>query len=182
MLSRTAFAGPPGPAFSFSAYLQCLSSTSLRVETHWFSPIPVRRCPRIRSQLGHTPPTGPVWGFAGVRSLTRPPKPHTGPHRGEFGFSPQNEFTPPPKGGGAGYRFSWVRSVCPARSQPGHSGPTGPVQGFGGVSSLPGCQNRTQGHTGPSLVLIAFSCCALGLAGLTSPFPACSLPPPGWDG
>ena len=86
VLSRTAFAGPPGPAFSFSAYLQCLSSTSLRVETHWFSPIPVRRCPRIRSQLGHTPPTGPVWGFAGVRSLTRPPKPHTGPYTGFFAF------------------------------------------------------------------------------------------------
>ena len=37
------------------------------------------------------------------RFLTWPPKSHTGPHRGEFGFSLQNELTPPPKGGGAGF-------------------------------------------------------------------------------
>ena len=30
-------------------------------------------------------------------------KPHTAAHGGEFGFSPQNEFTPPPKGGGTGF-------------------------------------------------------------------------------
>ena len=40
------------------------------------------------SQTAHTASTGPVWGFAGVASLTRPPKPHTGPHGGEFGFGP----------------------------------------------------------------------------------------------
>ena len=37
---------------------------------------------------------------------TRLSKPHTGPHRVEFVFPPQNEFTPPPKGGGAGFRSS----------------------------------------------------------------------------
>ena len=71
------------------------------------------------------------------RFPSRPPKPHTGPHGGEFGFSPQNEFTPPPKGGGAGYRLSGVGRVCPARSQPGHVGPTGPVWSFGGVGPYP---------------------------------------------
>ena len=65
----------------------------------------VCRCPRIRSQLGHTPPTGPVWGFDGVVFLPRPLTGHKSPHRAEFGFSPQNEFTPPPKGGWAGYRL-----------------------------------------------------------------------------
>ena len=39
---------------------------------------------------------------------TLSPKPHTGPHRGEFVFSPQNGLTPPPKGGGSGYHLSWV--------------------------------------------------------------------------
>ena len=33
-----------------------------------------------------------------------------------------------------------------------HTPPTGPVWGCAGVVSLPGSQNRTQGHTGPSLV------------------------------
>ena len=44
-------------------------------------------------------------GLRWCRSPTRLSKSHTGPHRGEFVFPPQNEFTPPPKGGGAGYRL-----------------------------------------------------------------------------
>ena len=52
-------------------------------------------------QLAHTASTGPVRRFPSVRSPTRLSKPHTGAHRAEFGFSPQNGFTPPPKGGGA---------------------------------------------------------------------------------
>ena len=83
-------------------------------------------------------------------------KPHTAAHGGEFGFSPQNELTPPPKGGGAEYHLSWVCWVCPARSQPGHAGPTGLVWGFAGVVPLPGSQNRTQALTGPSLVFTVF--------------------------
>ena len=47
-------------------------------------------------------------GLRWCRSPTRLSKPHTGSHRGEFGFSPQNELTPPPKGGGAGYHLGWV--------------------------------------------------------------------------
>ena len=41
-------------------------------------------------------------------SLPRPLTGHKSSHRGEFGFSPQNELTPPPKGGGAGYHLGWV--------------------------------------------------------------------------
>ena len=92
---------------------------------------------------------------------TRPPKPHTGPHRCEFVFSLQNELTPPPLGGGAGYRLSWVCWSFPAE-KPGAfpqektdtsypraslgsclwqllvtAGPTGRVCCFGGVVSLP---------------------------------------------
>ena len=65
-----------------------------------------RLCPRIRSQLPRTAPTGPVWGFDGAVPPTQPSKPHTVSHRAEFGFSPQNELTPPPLGGGAGYHLS----------------------------------------------------------------------------
>ena len=68
----------------------------------------VGRCPRIRSQLAHAGPTGPVWGFAGVVPLPRPLTGQKSPHRAEFVFSPQNKSTPPPKGGGAGYHLSWV--------------------------------------------------------------------------
>ena len=41
----------------------------------------------IRSQLAHTAPTGPVWGFTGVVSLPYPLTGHKSPHRGEFGFT-----------------------------------------------------------------------------------------------
>ena len=44
-------------------------------------------------------------GLWRCRFLTWLSKSHTGPHRAEFVFSPQNELTPPPKGGGAG---SWL--------------------------------------------------------------------------
>ena len=95
----------------------------------------VCRCPRIRSQLGHTPPTGPVWGFAGVAlpllGLQNRTQGRTG---ASLGFLPQNKLTPPPKGGGAGYRVSWVCWYCPARSQLAHTPPTGPVRGCAGVT------------------------------------------------
>ena len=60
-------------------------------------------------------------------------------------------FTPPPKGGGVGYRHSWVRQVCPACPQAAHVGPTAPVWGFAGVIgviSLLGSQNRIRGLHG----------------------------------
>ena len=98
------------------------------------------------------PITGSRWpnraclGLCWCRSPTPPQKPRTALHRAEFGFSPQNEVTPPPLGGGVGYHLFWVRRVCPARSQPGHSGPTGPVWGFDGVVPLP---RPLTGHKSP---------------------------------
>ena len=65
-----AFAGPAGPAFSFSAFLLPVCSPSC-VEGLAFSH-PGSPLFWIRSQLGHTGPTGPVWGFAGVVSLLGP--------------------------------------------------------------------------------------------------------------
>ena len=73
MLPRTAFAGPPGPAFFFF----CLSPFSLNRlflsgdETSFLSP-GVGCCPWIRPQPGHTPSTGSVGGFPGVVSLLGP--------------------------------------------------------------------------------------------------------------
>ncbi len=109
------------------------------------------------SQLGHTGPTGLVWGFGGVvplPGLQNRTQRHTGP---SLFFLPKTSLPLPLKGGGAGYRLSWVGRVGPARSQPGHSGPTGPVCSFAGVTPLSGLQNRTQGHTGPNLVSPPFS-------------------------
>ena len=47
-------------------------------------------------------------GLCWCCSLPRPLTGQKSPHRAKFGFSPQNEFTPPPKGGGAGYHLGWV--------------------------------------------------------------------------
>ena len=68
-------------------------------------------------QEPHAGPTGPVWSFGGVASLPRPLTGHKSPHRGEFVFPPQNEFTPPPKGGGAGYHLTWLAGILMQRSQ-----------------------------------------------------------------
>ena len=143
-----------GLLFSFSAFsLPSLSHLSLPSRGEIVFLVPgLCRCPRIRPQLAHTAPTGLVWGFAGVVSLSCPQTGQKSPHRSKFGFSPQNELTPPPKGGGAGYRLSWVCWVCPARAQLPHTAPTGPFWGLAGIRSLLSSQNRTQGHTGPSFV------------------------------
>ena len=177
---RAAFAGPPEPDFSFSAFL--LPARPLACVDGLAFSHPVSPLSWFRSQLAHTPPTGLVWGFAGVVSLSCPQTGQKSPHRSKFGFSPQNELTPPPKGGGAGYRLSWVCWVCPARAQLPHTAPTGPFWGLAGIRSLLSFQNRTQGHTGPSLVFTAFSWCALGLAKLPNPAPACIPLLPGWVG
>lgn len=47
-----------------------------------------------------------------------------------------------------------LTQICP---QLPHTPSTGQVTDFGGVVSLPGFQNRTQGLTGPSLALTVFS-------------------------
>ena len=69
---------------------------------------------RIRPQLPHTPPTGSVWGFAGVASLLDLQKRTQGHTGASLVFLLQNKFTPPPKGGGAGHRLSWVCWSFPA--------------------------------------------------------------------
>ena len=54
------------------------------------------------------------------------------PHWGTRGrvcfFCPKTRL-PLPLKGGADYRLSWVRRVCPTRLQPAHTAPTGPVWG-----------------------------------------------------
>ena len=100
-------------------FLFCLSPVSLNRlflsgdETSFLSP-GVGCCPRIRSQLAHTGPTGRVCCFAGVVSLPgcqNRTRRHTG---ASLVFLLQNKFTPPPKGGGAGHRLSWVCWSFPA--------------------------------------------------------------------
>ena len=86
-------------------------------------------------------------------------------------FCSKNEFTPPPKGGGAGYRLSWVCRVCLTRLEPAHTAPTGPVWSLAGVVLLLSFQNRTQGHVGLSLVSTLFLPYSFALAGLICPAP-----------
>ena len=107
----------------------------------------------------HTASTGLVCGFAGVVPLSVFNPAHSA-SQGKFLFCVQNEVTPPPKGGGAGYHLSWVGRVGSVRSKLGHAGSTRPTLFLAGAGPLPGLQNRTQGHTGPSLVLTVFSWCA----------------------
>ena len=87
--------------FFLSAFLLPVCSPSC-VEGLAFSH-PVSPLSRICSQLAHTGPTAPLTHLAGVVSLPRPLTGLKSPHRAEFGFSSQNESTPPPKGGGAGF-------------------------------------------------------------------------------
>ena len=94
----------------------------------------------------HTRPHRAGLGLRWCRFPTLGSNRHTGANRAEFGFSPQNALTPPPKGGGAGYRLSWVCWVYLARSKLGHAGPTGPVWGFAGVVLLP---SHLTGHKSP---------------------------------
>ena len=66
--------------------------------------------------------------------------------QGQVLFFPQNELTPPPKGGGAGYRLSWVGRVGSVRSKLAHTPPTGRVCCFDGVVLLP---SHLTGHKSP---------------------------------
>ena len=117
------------------------------------------------------------------RFPTLSPKPHKGPHRAEFWFSHQNELTPPPLGGGARYRlfgllvFSRREARCFSAGKDGYfvsegfswqlpwqllltTGSHGSNEvglGLCWCRSPPRPQNRTQGHTGPSLVSPPFS-------------------------
>ena len=76
--------GRTGPSFGF------LTRTSLPLplkgEGLVLAQLEVLRFCWIRPQLAHTSPTGPVWCCAGIIP-TCPPKLHTGPYRGMFGFT-----------------------------------------------------------------------------------------------
>lgn len=86
-------------------------------------------------------------------SPTWPPKSHTGAHRAEFGFLSRTNSPLPLKREGLdiaclGFvEFALLVHNWGTLAQQGRSG------GFGGVAPLLGPQNRTQGHTGASLVL-----------------------------
>lgn len=149
-----------GLLFSFSAYLRFLSTTSLRVETHWFPltlgwPLP----PDSLTTGSHTSNRAGL-GLLWCRFPTRLSKPHTGP---SLVFLPKTSLPLPLKGEGLDIAFLWWFGFSLAVAfgncwpQLGHTPPTGRVWGFSGVTSLPGSQNRTQGHTGPSLDFTVFS-------------------------
>lgn len=151
---------PNWVCFFFSAFPQFLASTSLEWRQNQFSlswgltAAPGFAHNRLtRLQQGRQPVSLVLLPYLAPKTAHRP-------SRGRIHFFSPERVYPPPLGGGAGYLLSWVRRVCPARSQRGHTGPTGPVRGFSGVVSLPGSQNRTQGRTGASLALISFSWCA----------------------
>ena len=151
-----------------SFFFFCLSPVSLSHlflsgdETSFLSPR-VGRCSPIRSQLAHATPTGPVTRLAGVASLPRPLTGHESSHRGESCFPPRTNSPLPLKGEGRdfahlwGFGFSLAVAFGNRWPQLAHTGPTGRVCCFSGVVSLPGPQNRTQGHTGVSLVFTVFS-------------------------
>ena len=124
-----------------------------------FPPVAFYRC---HSNL-HRSPTRLQQGRSGaalMRSPTQPPKRHTGPHGGEFRFCAPKRGYPSPKGGGAGYRFSWVCWVCSARSQTAHTAPTAPVWGCAGVvSPTRPPKPHTGAHRG-EVGFTAFSWCA----------------------
>ena len=80
-----AFAGPAGPAFSFSAFLLTVVLPP-GVEGLAFSH-PGSPLFWIRSQLGSHWPNRACLGFRWCRFLTWLSKSHTGPHRGESGFT-----------------------------------------------------------------------------------------------
>ena len=72
----------------------------------WLFLIPVCRCPRIRSQLAHTGPTGPVTRFAGVRFPLLGPQNRTQGHTGaSLDFLPRTSLPLPLKGEGRGIVF-----------------------------------------------------------------------------
>ena len=95
-----------GLLFSFSAYLRFLSTASLRVETHWFPLTLGWPLPPDSLTTGSHASNRAGLGLCWCRFPSRPPKPHTGPHRAEFGFPPKKTNLPLPlKGEGLGIIF-----------------------------------------------------------------------------
>ena len=98
-----AFAGPAGPFFLFLPFFfpPVLSPAWMGlVFSHPGSPLS-----RIRPQLPHTPPTGPVWGFGGVLPYLASKTAH-GCSQGRVCFSSPKTNSPLPlKGEGLGIYF-----------------------------------------------------------------------------
>ena len=120
-----AFAGPAGPAFSFSAFLLPVCSPSC-VEGLAFSH-PGSPLSWIRSQLAHTGPTGRVCCFAGVVPLPGPQSRTQGHTGASLVFLCRTSLPLPLKGEGRGIAFlgfvGFVLLVhsCPTRLQQGWS-------------------------------------------------------------
>ena len=142
-----------GLLFSFSAFsLPSLSHLSLPSRGEIVFLVPgLCRCPRIRPQLAHTAPTGPVWGSTGVVPLfgsqnrtqgrTRvfslfPSTCSTFPLRGKVGLNshpscsarPNSSTTAPHGFNGAGNPSYWCR--FPTRPTKPHTGPHRAEFGF----------------------------------------------------
>ena len=90
-----------------SVAFTCAAQTSTGA-SHWpnRAGLPLRWCRSpTRPPKLHTRPHRAGLGLRWCRFPTLGSNRHTGANRAEFGFSPQNEPTPPPKGGGAGHRL-----------------------------------------------------------------------------
>ncbi len=153
MLQCAAFAGPPGPAFSFSAFP--FARQPFR-STLWggagFSHQRVAVVPRF----AHNCPTLAQQGLSGAALVSFPHLALKTAHRASHGlFLLCLIFSPTGKGwADLAPVLLRLTQICP---QLPHTPSTGQVTDFGGVVSLPGFQNRTQGLTGPSLALTVFS-------------------------
>ena len=180
-----AFAGPSGPAFSFSAYLRFLSTASLRVETHWFPltlgwPLP----PDSLTTGSHTSNRAGL-GLGWCCLPTRPSDRPKIAAQGQVCFSPQNELTPPPKGGGAGYLLFFGGSGSPWQlplATAGHNWVTLAQQGLFGASLVSFPTPPSKPHTGPHRGVFGFtvvSWCASFAASPPAGAPGGNSPPLG---
>ena len=166
MPQLAAFAGPPGPAFSFSV----CPSFSQRFLSEW----------------------GQRWFSLAWASLVSFPYlssiPHTALHRPSCGFVSQNEVTPPPKGGGAGFYSTWscLASLGSCLWQllftTGSHGPNG------AGNRLHWCRSPTwlsKPHTGPHRAKFGFTVFFLfsfSVAILPTGVPGDNPPPREWAG
>lgn len=172
-----AFAGPAGPAFSFSA---------LSLPDHLISHpckeelVFSHHCPWICPQLAHTASTGRGTHLAGIVPLLGFQSRTQGRTRVFLVSAPT--FPTFPLRGKAGLFANWAVTVWWTRPQLAHTAPTGPVSRFPGVVSLPWLQNRTQGRTGPILDLTVFSSRLFSAAALPVGAPGGNSPPRGWAG
>ena len=103
MLQCAAFAGPPEPDFSFSAFL--LPARPLACVDGLAFSHPVSPLSWFRSQLAHTGPTGPIWGFAGVVPLPGPQSRTQGHTGASLVFLRRTSLPLPLKGEGRGIVF-----------------------------------------------------------------------------